>query len=86
MIVNMTINSIDMSLVNAIKDLIKIRSPKATFTISELCQGETDNAEEERIAKIKSLCGGLSKYANPDLREKEKDAWGIAMKEKYAVR
>ena len=46
----------------------------------------TDNAEEERIAKIKSLCGGLSKYANPDLIEKEKDAWGIAMKEKYAIR
>jgi len=32
---------------------------------------------------VKSMKGFLREYANPALIEKEKDAWGIAVKEKY---
>lgn len=86
MTVNMTINSVDISLVDVIKNIVKASSPKATVSVDELYPIETDNAKEKRIAQIKSLCGGLSQYANPTLIEKEKDAWAMAMKEKYAVR
>ena len=86
MTVNMTINSVDISLVDVIKNLIKTHSPKATVSVDELYPNEIDNAKAERIAQIKALCGGLSQYANPSLAEKEKDAWAMAMKEKYAVR
>lgn len=44
------------------------------------------SAEKARIAEIKALCGGLPTYANPALVRKEKEAWAMAMKEKYAVR
>ncbi|MBR4373490.1 MAG: hypothetical protein IKO57_06545 [Treponema sp.] len=86
MTVNMTINSVDVSLVDVIKSIIKTRSPKATVSVDELYPSDTDNAKEERVAQIKALCGGLSQYANPELVEKEKNAWAMAMKEKYAVR
>ena len=42
---------------------------------------ETGNADG-----IKALRGSLSKYANPDLIPKEKEAWGEAMREKYGIR
>ena len=41
-------------------------------------------ANEERLREIERLCGCLSKYADPALREKEKGAWERAAVEKYA--
>lgn len=35
------------------------------------------------MSKTKSLRGSLSKYKNNNLREKEKDAWPMAVKKKY---
>jgi hypothetical protein len=32
---------------------------------------------------VKSMKGFLKAYADPSLREKEKEAWGIAVREKY---
>lgn len=45
-----------------------------------------DDSENEKIDGIKALRGSLSKYANPDLIPKEKEAWGEAVKEKYGIR
>ncbi len=33
-----------------------------------------------------TLRGRFSKYANPALREKENEAWGLAVEEKYGLR
>lgn len=35
------------------------------------------------MSKPKSLRGSLSKYKNDSLRKKEKDAWAMAVKDKY---
>ncbi len=45
-----------------------------------------DEAEEKKINEIKSLRGSLSKYADPNLIENEKIAWGKAMGEKHGLR
>ncbi|MBR4823186.1 MAG: hypothetical protein IKZ86_00170 [Spirochaetaceae bacterium] len=45
-----------------------------------------DEAEEKKINEIKSLRGSLSKYADPNLIENEKTAWGKAMGEKHGLR
>lgn len=45
-----------------------------------------DDNESGRKAGIKSLRGSLAKYANPNLIDKEKDAWEMAVKEKYDIR
>ncbi|SMG09192.1 hypothetical protein SAMN05720489_0208 [Fibrobacter sp. UWB13] len=37
-------------------------------------------------ASIKALRGGLSKYANPELRSQESSAWASAVEEKFAKR
>lgn len=37
-------------------------------------------------AGIKSLRGGLSKYANAELRSQESAAWASAAEEKHAIR
>ena len=37
-------------------------------------------------AGVKALRGGLSKYANPELRSQESSAWASAVEEKHAVR
>ncbi|MEE1291100.1 MAG: hypothetical protein UHW86_08725 [Spirochaetota bacterium] len=37
----------------------------------------------EKTQKIQSLKGSLSKNANVELIEKEKDAWSAVVKEKY---
>ena len=37
----------------------------------------------EKTQKIQSLKGSLSKNANVELLEKEKDAWSAVVKEKY---
>ena len=39
----------------------------------------------ERSALVKSLTGSLHQYANPALRSQEKDAWFMAVREKYAA-
>ncbi len=46
----------------------------------------TGNSEESKISSLKSLRGSLSKYANPDLIEKEKSAWMSAAGVKHALR
>jgi hypothetical protein len=40
----------------------------------------------ETLAPKKSCFGALSKYANPSLIDREKDAWAEATAEKYAHR
>ncbi len=35
------------------------------------------------MSKTKNLRGSLSKYKNARLREKEKEAWAMAVKEEY---
>lgn len=45
-----------------------------------------DDNESDRKAGIKALRGSLAKYANPNLIDKEKDAWEMAVKEKYDIR
>ena len=45
-----------------------------------------DEDEEKKINEIKSLRGSLSKYADPNLIENEKTAWGKAMGEKHGLR
>ena len=80
MTVNMTINGIDTNLVATIKNLIQVLSPKSTFLVEEV------RVDEERRKQVESLCGGLARYANPALIKKEKDAWAMAVREKYAVR
>ena len=35
---------------------------------------------------VKALRGGLSKYANPELRSQESSAWASAVEEKFAKR
>lgn len=45
-----------------------------------------DENEEKKLNELKSLRGSLSKYANPDLIEKEKTAWSKAMGEKHGLR
>lgn len=45
-----------------------------------------DEVEEKKINGIKNLRGSLSKYANPNLIEKEKSAWSIASGEKHGIR
>ncbi len=37
----------------------------------------------EKSNKIKTLRGSLSKYSNPKLHKKEKEAWAKTAKEKY---
>lgn len=37
-------------------------------------------------AGVKSLRGGLSRYANAELRSQESSAWASAVEEKHAVR
>ncbi len=39
---------------------------------------------EEKGKSISDFVGALNHYANPELIEKEKDAWKNAVKEKYA--
>lgn len=42
-----------------------------------------DEIEDEDVPKLKNLRGSLSKYKNDSLREKEDDAWAMAVKDKY---
>ena len=46
---------------------------------------DNENNESNDERKRYSSMGILSKYANPDLVPNEKDAWGKAVREKYAV-
>ncbi|MDX1957352.1 MAG: hypothetical protein SFU98_02205 [Leptospiraceae bacterium] len=48
--------------------------------IEKLVQGISDIPER----KINNVGGILKKYANPELIEKEKDAWENHLKSKYA--
>ncbi len=41
--------------------------------------------DDDRKSRIKSLRGCFAKYANPDLVEHEKEAWEMAIKEKYGL-
>ena len=45
-----------------------------------------DENETEKSSEIKALRGSLSKYSNPQLIKKEKEAWANAAKEKYGIR
>jgi len=45
-------------------------------------QSEKPETSDETPASVMGICG---KYANPDLVPLEKEAWGEAVKEKYAV-
>ena len=42
-----------------------------------------DENSVKKINGIKKLRGSLSKYANPELIEKEKVAWSVAASEKH---
>ena len=42
--------------------------------------------EVKKIKKFKSVKGIFKKYANPELRKKEKEAFAMAMKEKHGTR
>ncbi|MBR1723073.1 MAG: hypothetical protein IJ727_11445 [Treponema sp.] len=46
----------------------------------------TGKSEDSKNISLKSLRGSLSKYANPDLIDKEKSAWAAAAGAKHAVR
>ena len=80
----MTINNTDISIVEPIRAFLKQISPKSSLSVEQLYPSKA--ALENRRLKVEALCGALSEYANPALVEKEKDAWAIAAKEKYAVR
>lgn len=41
---------------------------------------------EDRKKKTEALFGCLHEYADPVLREKEGDAWGMAVEEQYGLR
>ena len=92
MALTMTLSNADNSIIDSIKEFIRTLPPKVSVSVNQLSPVEAVQespekaALEERRSKIEALCGGLSQYANPKLQEKEKDAWTMAMREKYGVR
>lgn len=42
-----------------------------------------ENTESDKSKTIQSLRGSLSQYANPNLIQHEKEAWEMAVQEKY---
>lgn len=89
--VTITISNAEESIIEPIKAFLKQISPKSSLSVERLYPAEASQktaeelAIEERRAKVDALCGGLSQYANPKLRKKEKDAWAMAVMEKYGV-
>lgn len=81
----MTINNADISIVEPMRAFLHQISPESSLSVEQLYPSK-DVALEERRKKVEALCGGLSQYANPKLQKKEKDAWAMAVLEKYDVR
>ena len=87
----MTVSNADNSILESIKEFIAKLSPKVSVSVEELYPEESvsksadEIALEERRAKVEAAFGCLSQYANPKLQKKEKDAWAMAMREKYGV-
>ncbi|MBO7638631.1 MAG: hypothetical protein J6Y16_02805 [Treponema sp.] len=69
----------DGNTVRLIGDYTFEKNQKLMITVVE-------DIKENKSAGIKSLRGCLSKYANPDLVPKEKEAWATAMEEKHGLR
>ena len=42
--------------------------------------------QDERAQRVDALFGCLHQYANPALREREGEAWGMAAEEKHGLR
>ena len=53
---------------------------KITITVLDDFMPQNNRAEQ-----IESLFGSLHQYANPALREKEDQAWEMAVEEKYGI-
>ena len=91
MTLTMTIDNADANIIEPIKAFLKQISPKSSLSVEQLYPAETvqktteEIALEERRAKVDAAFGCLSQYANPKLQKKEKDAWAMAVMEKYGV-
>ena len=59
-----------------------LKHTKVEILILPFTEGDGFNIQESRGMKLKPP-GALEKYKNLSLIEKEKDAWAIAVKEKY---
>ncbi|MCF6270878.1 MAG: hypothetical protein L3J41_14270 [Melioribacteraceae bacterium] len=60
-----------------IRELEKFKGKNVEITIIECGEDKLNKNETS------SLAGGLKSYGNLQLIEKEKNAWGIAVREKY---
>lgn len=68
---------------NQVMELVKTLSDSQVKYVLSIMQFLPD---EKNIPEKCKLRGRFSKYANPELREKEKDAWSLAAEEKHALR
>lgn len=68
---------------NQVMELVKTLSDSQVKYVLSIMQSLPD---EKNIPEKCTLRGRFSKYANPELREKEKDAWSLAAEEKHALR
>jgi hypothetical protein len=66
-----------------IKNLSKYKGKKVEIILIPFEEEKQDASNIKK--KDGSAYGYLHKYANPDLIEKEKDAWAIAVKDKYGA-
>lgn len=62
-----------------IKNLSRYKGKKVEIIILPI------EEEIKKTKKYKSVKGIFKKYANPDLRKKEKEAFTMAMKEKHGT-
>lgn len=73
-----------------IREVINSDKLESIFFIPENLKHKTVEvfivAVQEKKSGIGKLRGALKKYANPDLNEKENEAWGMAVMEKHGNR
>lgn len=68
---------------NQVMELVKTLPNDQLNYIFRIIQSLPD---KKSVPEKCTLRGRFSKYANPELREKEKGAWSLAAEEKHALR